>query len=224
MDESFGPEYVRPAQKDCPRCACCTVDLCDRGRDSIMQCAGLTPAEHKGTVRGCPCSAVTTPRTAAWRAAQVRVTLLARELPVSEQAEDVLRALADSREVDTDDGGLLPQLTARGLAELQGLRPVITELGRTYLAARGDVRSRAVVEVVDVDRRARTARVTVAAWRPDEPVTVLLDQITSDTGLDADMLPGRLLEAEANTEAPTADRLVLTGLRAGGDGRTGARQ
>ncbi|MEV6565943.1 hypothetical protein [Streptomyces kronopolitis] len=219
MDEPFGPEYVWPPQKDCPNCECCTIDLCDRGRDSVMACASLTPAEHQATVHGCPCSAATTPHTAAWRAAQVRVTCLARDLPLRDEAEDLLRALADDRDMDTDDGGLVPQLTVRGLAQLQNLRPVITPLGRMYLAARDGVRSRAVVEVIDVDRRARTARVVVAAWRPDEPVTVLLDQVTSDTDLDADTLPGRLLEAEANTQAPDVERLVLTGFRAGGEGR-----
>ncbi|WP_433856738.1 hypothetical protein [Streptomyces kronopolitis] len=210
MDEPFGPEYVRPRQEDCPRCACCTADLCERGRNSVMRCCGFTPHEHRETVFGCPCSAETTKRTAAWRAAQVRATRLACEKPVDTAAEELLRALADGRDVD-DDGALFPGLKVRGLAQLIDLRPAVTELGRTYLAARDDVRAPAAVHVVDVDPRSRTARVEVGAWREDEPVTVLLDQVTSDTGLDAETLPDRWLAAEANCHAEDADRLVLTG-------------
>ncbi|WNI31456.1 hypothetical protein [Streptomyces sp. ITFR-6] len=67
MDESFGPEYVRPAQADCSRCGCCTAALCEKGRNSVRRCAGSTTDEHRTTVDGCPCSAETTQRTAAWR-------------------------------------------------------------------------------------------------------------------------------------------------------------
>ncbi|MBA0053493.1 hypothetical protein E0L36_22215 [Streptomyces sp. AJS327] len=209
MDEPFGPEYVRPPQKDCPDCACCTVDLCERGRTSLLECVGLTAAEHKDTVYGCPCSAATTRHTAAWRAGQVRVTRLARELPIGLEAEALLSALASGQDIDASD--LFAQLKVRGLATLTvDLRPVITDLGRTYLAARDDDRATAGVRVVDVDKKARTARVEVAAWRPEEPVTVLLDQVTSDTGRSADELP-EWLAAEANCHAPDADRLVLTG-------------
>jgi hypothetical protein len=91
--------------------------------------------------------------------------------------------------------------------------PAITALGHTYLAAKDDVRDATAIRVVDVDKKARTARVDVAGWRPDEPVTVLLDQIVADSGLDADSLPDRWLEAEANCLADHADKLVLTGFR-----------
>ncbi|MFE0766126.1 hypothetical protein [Streptomyces smyrnaeus] len=212
MTDSFGPEYVRPPQKDCPNCHCCTVDLCERGRNSVLECVGFTPQEHKETVYGCPCSAATTRHTASWRVAQVRVTRLAREMPVDEAAEKLLRALADGGEAQ-DDGTLAPQLKVRGLVQVIDLEPAITELGRTYLAARDDVRATAAVQVLDVDKKARTARVEVAAWRPGEPVTVLMDQVTNDSGLEADQLPGRWMQAEANCHVEDPDRLVLTYFR-----------
>ncbi|MCX5326361.1 hypothetical protein [Streptomyces sp. NBC_00120] len=212
MDESFGPEYVRPRQEDCSRCGCCTADLCERGQSSVMRCVAFTPAEHRETVLDCPCSAETTKHTAAWRAAQVRATRLARELPIDADAEKLLRHLADGGDA-SDDGTVFTQLMVRGLARLIDERPAVSELGRTYLAARDEERAPAAVHVVDVDTRSRTARVEVGEWRADEPVTVLLDQLTSDTGLDAATLPDQWLAAEANCRAADADRLVLTGFR-----------
>ena len=211
MDEPFGPEYVRPAQPDCPRCGCCTAALCERGRNSILRCNGHVDDEHRKTVGACPCSAETTKHTAAWRMAQVRVTRMARELPVVPEAEALLRALAKGPAEDSE--GQFPQLQLRGLGQLVHGLPAITPLGHTYLATRDDVRGDVPVLVVDVDKKARTARVEVAAWRPDEQVTVLLDQLVSDTGLDVDSLPNRWLEAEANCHADHADQLVLTGFR-----------
>ncbi|MFI9026383.1 hypothetical protein [Streptomyces sp. NPDC053560] len=211
MDEPFGPEYVKPKGKDCPNCLCCTQALCERGRNSVLECAGHTTAELREVVFGCPCSAARTPKTASWRASQVRATRMAREVPLGQEAELLLRALADGRDVD-EDGEHFPQLKVRGLADLEELRPVVTELGRTYLAARDDVRADTPVRVVDVDVPSRTARVEVAAWQPDKPVTVLLDQVLSDSGLDVDSLPGRWLTAEANCHADE-HRLVLTGFR-----------
>jgi hypothetical protein len=215
VDEPFGPEYLRPTQKDCPRCSCCTEALCERGRNSPLECRGHTPAELQETVTGCPCSAETTRHTAAWRAAQVRVTRMAREKPLPPEVEGLLRALAGGQVVDDPDG-LFAQARAYGLAQSIALRPVLTPLGRTYLAAKDDVRSTTAVRVRDVDTATRTARVNVASWRPTEPVTVLLDQIVSDSGVDAGSLPGRWLEAEANSQAEDADRLVLTGFRVAG--------
>lgn len=211
MDESFGPEYVRPAQRDCPLCDCCTAALCERGRNSLRACGGHVDAGHRDTVGRCPCSAATTKQTALWRLAQVRITRMARELPLSPDALRLLRALAAGQAVE-DPGGLVPSLKMRGLVDL-GVRPLITELGRTYLAAVDDVRSVVVARIVDVDKKARTARVECAAWRTDEAVTVLLDQVLSESGLDVDSLPGRWMEAEANLLAPDADRLVLVGFR-----------
>ncbi|NDK24724.1 hypothetical protein FSY75_09585 [Streptomyces sp. TR1341] len=212
MTETFGPEYVRPAQPDCPRCGCCTAVLCEKGRHSITRCVGWTPAEHKQTVEGCPCSAETTQRTAAWRAAQVRATRLARELPLVPEVEAMLRELATGRSVE-DPNGLFPQLKLRGLGQLVHARPAITPLGHTYLAARDDVRATTPVRVVEVDTATRTAQVEVSGWRPGELATVLLDQIVSDSGLDADTLAGLWLVAEANCQAPNHERLVLTGFR-----------
>jgi hypothetical protein len=91
--------------------------------------------------------------------------------------------------------------------------PAITALGRTYLAAVEDNRAPTRVRVVEVDSQTRTARVEVPAWRTDETVTVLADQITSDCGLALDSLAGQWLEAEANAGAEDADRLVLVGFR-----------
>lgn len=213
MTETFGPEYVRPVQKDCPRCACCTAVLCERGRNSLHRCYGLTPEEHRATVDGCPCSAEWTRHTASWRIAQVRATRLARELPLTEDVEALLRAMAAGAQVQ-DPAELFPQLKLRGLGQLVHGMPAITPLGHTYLAGRDDVRSVTGVRVVDVDEKARTVRVEVPAWRPDELVTVLLDQVLSDTGFPVDEVAGRWFEAEANYEAPTPDRLVLTYFRA----------
>ncbi|MEC3995243.1 hypothetical protein VSR01_17540 [Actinacidiphila sp. DG2A-62] len=211
MDESFGPEYVRPAQPDCPRCGCCTAALCEKGRHSIMRCNGHVDDEHREMVGGCPCSAETTRHTAAWRAAQVRVTRMAHEMPVDQAAEDLLRALAKGP-AEADDE-VFRQLKFRGLAQLVHGIPAITPLGHTYLASKDDVRAPAAVQVLDVDKKTRTARVEVAPWRPDEPVTVLLDQLVTDTGLDVDALPGLWLAADANCHADHADKLVLTGFR-----------
>ncbi|MEU2487126.1 hypothetical protein ABZ593_21265 [Streptomyces sp. NPDC012617] len=212
MDETFGPEYVRPAQSDCSRCGCCTAALCERGRTSLLRCQGHVDDGHRETVYGCPCSAETTKHTASWRMAQVRVTRMARELPLVGEADALLRALAAGRAAE-DTEGAFPQLKLRGLGQIVNGLPAITPLGRTYLAAKDDVRAATAVRVVDVDAKARTVRVEVAAWRPDEPVTVLMDQITTDSGLDVDSLPGRWLTADANCHAADADRLVLTGFR-----------
>ncbi|MFJ2206030.1 hypothetical protein [Streptomyces microflavus] len=215
MSELFGPEYVRPVQRDCPRCTCCTAVLCERGRDRTRRCYGLTSEETRGAVEFCPCSAESTPHTAAWRMAQVRATRQARELPLADDVEELLRAIAAGARVDDPDE-LFPQLKLRGLGQLIHGLPAITPLGRTYLAARDEVRAMTGVRVVDVDMTARTVQVEVPAWRPDETVTVLLDQVLVDTGFPDDMLTGRWFEAEANYEVADADRLVLTSFRATG--------
>lgn len=211
--ETFGPQYVRPAQKDCPNCGCCTEELCERGRNSTRRCMGLTPADFKDTVSGCPCSAEATKHTASWRAAQVRVTRQALELPVTADAETLLRSMAQDGPTVQDRAGLLPSLQVRGLVRFVDSRPHITDLGRTYLAARDDVRAVTTVRVVCIDQMARTAEVEVAVWGGDEPVTVLLEQILTDTGVSADQVVGRLLAADANCHARSADELVLTGFR-----------
>ncbi|MET9321911.1 hypothetical protein ABZX75_17215 [Streptomyces sp. NPDC003038] len=221
MDEPFGPEYVRPAQADCERCECCTAALCERGQISVLRCYGHVDPEHRATVENCPCSAETTRHTAAWREAQVRVTLLARDLPLATEEEDLLRALAKGAHVEDPDE-LFPQLKVRGLAQLVHGLPAITPLGHTYLAARDDERAVTAVQVRDVDMKARTAQVTVSAWWSEAPVTVLVDQIVSEAGVDIDSLPGRWLEAEANWLAESPDRLVLTGFRKSSQVPTGS--
>jgi hypothetical protein len=163
-------------------------------------------------VAACPCSSEWTKHTAAWRSAQVRVTRLARELPVVEEALTLLRALARGAHAEDPDE-MFPQLRIRGLAQLVSGLAAITPHGHTYLAALTDVRTTVPVLVLDVDMDTRTAQVEVTAWQPGVPVTVLVDQITNDTVMDADALPGRLLEAEANVEVEHADRLVLTHFR-----------
>lgn len=71
--EPFGPEYVRPANPDCPNCPCCTAPLCEKGRTNPLGgCATYANTDARETVRGCPCSAETTPGTAAHRAAEIR--------------------------------------------------------------------------------------------------------------------------------------------------------
>lgn len=212
MDEPFGPEYVRPAQPDCQRCGCCTAALCETGRHSLLRCQGHVDAEHRETVYGCPCSAETTRYTAAWRMAQVRVTRMARELPVGAEAEAMLRVLAEGGTA-SDLEHVFPQLKVRGLGQIINGLPSIAPLGHVYLAAKDGVRAATTVRVLDVDKKTRTARVEVAAWRADEPVTVLMYQITTDSGLDVDSLPGRWLTADANCDVPDADRLVLTAFR-----------
>ena len=211
--ETFEPQYVRPAQKDCPSCGCCTEDLCERGRNSVRRCMGLTHADFRDTVSGCPCSAEATTHTAAWRAAQVRVTRLALELPLTPDAETLLRTLAQDGSGVQDRAGLLPSLQVRGLVRFVDSRPQITGLGRTYLAARDDVRAVTAVRVVCVDQMARTAEVEVAGWSGDEPVTVLLDQIVTDTGVAANQVVGRWLAADVNRHVRQTDDLVLTSFR-----------
>lgn len=214
LDETPVVEDVWPAQDDCPDCDCCTAPLCQRGRNSVLECAGHTRVDLREVVFGCPCSAATTARTAAWRAKQVQVTRLARELPLEADAEAWLRAVLEGTDMVDDDRALFAQLRVRGLAYYDGNDcAVVTALGRTYLRALDDHRADTVVHVLDVDEKAHTARVEVAAWRPDDPVTVLLDQITGDTGLDVETLPGRWLEAEANCHAEDPDHLVLTEFR-----------
>ncbi|MEU1815209.1 hypothetical protein ABZ543_08420 [Streptomyces roseifaciens] len=213
MDETFGPQYLRPSQKACPNCWCCSEALCERGRNSVARCVGFTPPEHRVTVHNCPCSAETTKHTLAWRSAQVRVTRWATEHPLLPEAENLLRTLAAGYEA-LDPGNLFPQLKFRGLADVLD-RPVITALGRTYLAARDDTRAATAVLVVAIGTKTRTARVDVPAWKPDTPVIVPVDQITNDTRLNAGALLGRWLQADANLSASDADNLVLTSFRIG---------
>ena len=40
MTETFGPEYVKPAPRECPDCPCCSLALCEKGRTSLQECRG----------------------------------------------------------------------------------------------------------------------------------------------------------------------------------------
>jgi hypothetical protein len=73
--EPFGPIYEPPDPSDCPDCPCCTRQLCEQGREHAFRCVGLLAFRSPDLVKrvaACPCSAATTPGTAAHRAAQAR--------------------------------------------------------------------------------------------------------------------------------------------------------
>ncbi|WTW95463.1 hypothetical protein OG216_19670 [Streptomycetaceae bacterium NBC_01309] len=212
MNESFGPEYVRPPQADCPDCDCCSAALCAKGRSSLMQCLGHVATDLRGTVANCACSAETTKHTASWRAAHIRATRLATEMPLAPEAEAVLRDLA-SGTVGANFSSMETPLRMRGLLRFVQGKPVLTAFGAAYLAARDGDRTRVLVKVVDVDTVNRIAQVEVTGWPVDEPVPVLLDLLRSDTGMNAEQLSGRCLEADANVDAPDVDRQVLTRFR-----------
>lgn len=208
--EPFGPAYLRPAQKDCPDCPCCTAQLCERGRASVLECTGHSNQESKGTVRNCPCSAEATKGTLAWRAAKIRAVTAGTERPLTDDVEEVLRQIA-ARGSIVDPKGLLQQLTDRRYVTFEQIRPVLTDFGRTYLDARTGSRTSTSILVHDVDSKARTARVVVVAFSSDRPVTVPLDHLAnSRTGLKPDELPGKVLHAEANCQAQDPDDVVLT--------------
>jgi hypothetical protein len=211
--EPFEPLYVRPASKECPDCPCCSAALCERGRQSTMRCSGqsLRDDSLRQLVFGCPCSAETTQGTHAWRAARIRITRHATERPLRTPAALLLRVL-ESGEGDVEDPeNVLGLLKAHKYAGVDGDgRPVITEFGRRYREARTEQRFATPVEVEAVDPKARTATGIVVGFSLERAVTVLLDQLTNDTGLKAEELPGKFLEAEANCRASSPDEIVLT--------------
>lgn len=213
MTETFGPLYERPQSPDCPNCSCCAAPLCERGRRSTMRCQGHTDASTMQIVSACPCSAETTEGTHAWRAAMIRITRHATERPLHTPAALLLRAL-ESAEVVEDRADMLGMLKAyRYAAVNEDGGPVITEFGRRYLAATSERRFMTPVQVEAVDHKARTATVVVVGWHLERAVTVLLDQLVTDTELKAEELPGKHLEAEANCYVATADEVVLTKIR-----------
>ncbi|MFE4329702.1 hypothetical protein ACFRQM_09620 [Streptomyces sp. NPDC056831] len=213
MTETFGPEYVRPAQDDCPNCPCCTAALCAKGRTTILECYGLTRDDVRDNVRGCPCSSEETRGTASWRHGKLRATTLAlSERRLTVDGELALRAVA-AGEIVAEYAEEITSLSLRRFVGFVDNRPALTELGATYLAAQVERRFSTPVEVEAVDVRTRTARVIVVGWNLTEPVTVLLDQLIGATDLQAEELPGRFLEADANCYAPTADDVVLTNVR-----------
>ncbi|MFF5655276.1 hypothetical protein [[Kitasatospora] papulosa] len=204
------PELLRPTQEPCPLCQCCTAVLCERGRADVGGCMAHTPPELSATVAACLCSAPATRGTHAWRAEMIRITKHATESPMPAEAEEILRALTGC-EAFTDDHGFLRTLRARGYVTADEQQaPRITNAGRRYITARTERRFTTPVEVESVDVRARTARVVVVGWHIEESVTVLLDQLTTATGLTADGLVNRFLEARANCYVNDPDDLVLT--------------
>lgn len=212
MNEIFGPEYVRPPQQACPNCPCCSAELCERGRVTVTRCAGKTPEEHRAVVAECPCSDETTPGTAAWHVARVRVTRHALERPMAAEVEQLLRVIAAGDPADAPIG-LLRELTLRRYVAYADLQLRLTVLGRAYLVGRDEVRRATPILVLDVDERERTARVIVTGWSSEDPVTVHLDQLVAATGVPAGDLPGKLAEASANCDTAEADDVVLTGIR-----------
>ncbi|WP_433916896.1 hypothetical protein [Streptomyces sp. NBC_01744] len=210
MTESFEPEYVRPAQADCPDCGCCTAALCEKGATVIVECFGLTHEDTRDNVRGCPCSSETTHGTASWRAGKLRVTMHATSSrPLEVDVEAALRAVAAGVDMVEHSEQLAPLMMRRYVGFVENV-PAITELGATYLAARDEPRFTTPVEVETVDVKARTARVIVVGWSLTDGVTVLLDQLTTATKLTPEELPGRFLEAKANCRTKQADDIVLT--------------
>ncbi|MFJ3249167.1 hypothetical protein [Streptomyces sp. NPDC086782] len=211
--EPFGPQYISPPQADCPNCPCCTAQLCERGRASLLECRGHVDDSRRAVVERCPCSAESTRGTLAWRAARIRAVTAATEKLLPADTEALLRSLVGGEPV-TDPAGLLPQLTVRRYVTFEGNRPVVTELGRAYLGARVEPRTATPVLVQDVDQKARTARVVVVGYSTETPVTVPMDQLANGhTGLTVDQLPGKVLHAEANTQAGDPDDIVLTRVR-----------
>lgn len=211
--EPFGPEHLRPAQPECPNCPCCTAPLCEKGRNSVLECVGNTRTEFAATVAGCPCSAETTRGTHTWRMARMSVTRHAAEAPLPHAAEGILRALADGADPVSDPAGLITPLRVCRYVTVDNGTPSITDLGHAYLTARDEPRFVTPVEVAAVDVDTCTARVVVVGWNPTATVTVLLDQLTQATGLKAEELPGRHLEAVANCRTEDPDDIVLTYIR-----------
>ncbi|MFF4388516.1 hypothetical protein ACFY0G_17315 [Streptomyces sp. NPDC001552] len=215
MDEPSGPESLRPAQTDCPRCTCCTAPLCARGQhNDLAGCGGHVDTkpldeEHLEKVKTCPCSAATTKRTAAWRRAQIDVAELARKKPLLPPVEALLRALADDP-MAPDPHSLFDGLERLSLVTRVHDLPALTPLGHTYLRLRDEAFFPTPVEVESVDTSTRSAQVVVVGWDIGRSVTVLLDQLTTATCLTADELPGLFLEAHANCRTVNVDDLVLT--------------
>ncbi|MEU5426914.1 hypothetical protein AB0H73_15100 [Streptomyces olivoreticuli] len=133
VPEPFGPEYLRPVGLPCPDCECCTAPLCERGRRSpIGSCTAFTTDEAQDTVRDCPCSAETTPGTAAYTLAQNRARRHAHERPLPDEAEALLRALAGGYPHDEEARRLEAW---RYVARVSGSL-VLTDAGLAYLTAR----------------------------------------------------------------------------------------
>lgn len=237
MIESFGPEYVRPQNKPCPDCPCCTAALCVRGRASVLRCAGHVGApDLVATVSGCPCSAESTPGTLAWRSAMVRATTFATQRPLDADVEALLSRVSEGDDLEglmqeanverlfeTIDSEPVNDLTKRLSVLLmrsyvklpEGGLPVLTDFGWAYLRGRSGGRRMAAVTIQSLDKQARTAEVVIPAFSADQPVTVLMDQVVcSRTDLSPETAVGAIVYAEVNTDAVRADHVVLTRVQA----------
>jgi hypothetical protein len=56
--EPFGPLYERIDPDACPECTCCTRQLCEAGKLSMLGCLGRTSAtdpEVRDAIAECPC-------------------------------------------------------------------------------------------------------------------------------------------------------------------------
>lgn len=91
--ETIGPAYEAPPPAPCPDCECCTAALCRAGRLMLLGCLGsldCSDIEAQDRVFDCPCSAETTPATAAHLAARIRE---ARRLRIAAETRPVVGAL-----------------------------------------------------------------------------------------------------------------------------------
>lgn len=212
VHEPFGPEYVRPANPDCPDCACCTAALCAKGRASLSECSGQVDDEELlERVTGCPCSAESTRGTLSWRAAMIRAVTFATERPLRPELELLLTRISED-EPYADAAALLPKLAVRRYVRWRpGMEPKVTDFGWAYIGARWGRRMTSLVTVKSVDVEAATAQVLATSFSTDEPVTVPLHQVVnSRTGLTVETAGGATLYAELNADAHAADLVVLT--------------
>ncbi|MFC8332806.1 hypothetical protein [Streptomyces olivaceus] len=148
--------------------------------------------------------------TAAWRAGMVTATLQAVELPLPEPMEVVLRALAAGESAVPDPYGFLLAFRLREFVHTRAGVCAVTDLGRAYLAARDGQRFAVRARVLDVDTEENSARVELDVCRPDQRVTVLLDQLVHATAVEPLQLPGLELDAIANVDAERQEEIVLT--------------
>jgi hypothetical protein len=144
----------------------------------------------------------------------VSATVQAVELPLSDPLEAILRALAAGETEVSDPHGFLVALRLREFVQLRGELLTVTDLGRAYLAARDGRRTTVRARVLSVDEDENTARVSLDVCRPDQSVTVLLDQLVNVTGVESYELAGLELDVTANVDAERQEDIVLTGLRA----------
>ncbi|MET9819627.1 hypothetical protein [Streptomyces sp. NPDC006355] len=136
------------------------------------------------------------------------------ELPLPEPMEAVLRSLAGGESAVHDPHDFLLALRLRQFVQTRGELLAVTDLGRAYLAARDGRRVTVPAHVLDVNPEENTALLRINVCRPDQRVTVLLEQLVNVTGVEAEELPGLELDVIANVDAERQEEIVLTGIRA----------